>query len=378
MNLIPPRILHIIGSRPQGGVGSVLLNYYRNIDKTKIQFDFILHATSENGLFDEQVKSLGANVYIFPRLSIKNSIKCFSEYLRFFCKNKDYLAVHLHSVNIAFMVFPLARYYGIQHAIAHSHATKYSDHKTRSLRNFILCLGLTKYATILFACSKAAAAFLFGENTAKCGKVYIMNNAIDCDHFKYDKDIRHQVRTKLGIDDKLVVGHVGRFAPQKNHSFLVTIFAEFAKTNKNSVLLLVGPLNELSSEISSQVETLGLSKQVLFLGTRTDVNELFQAMDAFVLPSFFEGLPLVAIEAQASGLPCVLSDSVTREAAITKNVTYLSLSEKASLWSETISLSIHNGRREGTHESNRLVGYDICEEANKLETFYSSLILKSK
>ncbi|GKX31758.1 glycosyl transferase family 1 [Vallitalea longa] len=366
------KILHIIGKRPRGGIGTFLLNMHSNIDVSKIQFEYLINAETPEGDFDRKVKELGGKVYVLPELRYKNTLKYLKELNHFFECHNDYKAVHVHSANIGVFNFVQAKKHGINYLIVHSHNTKYSDKKLNSIRNFFMQIPLKKMANIYFACSKKAGKFLFGKNNIDKGKVYIANNAINAEKFRYNKSIREKTRKKLGIQNKLVLGHVGRFNNQKNHDFLIDIFQKVHEVKKNSILILIGD-GELENEIRLKVKRLNLEKFVYFLGIRSDVADLFQAFDLFILPSLFEGLPLVGIEAQASGLPCILSDSITDEIKITDNVEFISLSHDCNYWANKLIEITKKNIREDTYNNIVKSGYDAKFAAKKLQQFYIDL-----
>ena len=227
-----------------------------------------------------------------------------------------------------------------------------------------------KYATNYMCCSELAGRWLFGDKTYDEGKVYLLNNAIDLDKFKYDKKIRDKKRKELGIkEDTIVIGHIGRFVAQKNHTFLIDIFNQFHKKEKNSILLLAGQ-GPLQEEIKNKVRELGLDDSVRFLGQRNDANELYQAFDVFLLPSLYEGLPVVGVEAQASGLLCFFSDDMTKETKVLDSTVFMSLSNTAEEWTGEILTNLKDYKRINTKNEVSDNGFDIEVEARKLEKYY--------
>lgn len=368
----PIRILHFVSDvNITGGVMGIIMNLYRNIDKEKVQFDFMYFDKDENNrTYEEEIKDLGGNIFYIT--SPVNVFKFSGEFDHFLKENgHKYSAIHLHEVYLNSLIGIIAKKNKIKNVISHSHATKYSDKKINSIRNKILCLPLKSFANIYFACSKAAGSFLYGEKFVKDGKVKIINNAVDCEKFRYNKEIRKSIRTELNIEDKLVVGHVGRFSNQKNHDFLIDIFKSINQLDKKSVLLLVGQ-GELYNKIQSKVKTLGLEKNVIFLGQRNDVEKILQGMDIFLLPSLYEGLPVIGVEAQASGLPCFMANTVTDEVDIT-DVQYFALDDNPKIIAKDIIKYYENFSREDTIEDIRRLGFDISTEAKKLEKFYLEL-----
>ncbi|QDP41459.1 glycosyltransferase family 1 protein [Radiobacillus deserti] len=365
------RVLHIVSTLSKSsGVMSFIMSYFRNINRGKIQFDF-LYWQNDNNSFIDEIKELGGNVYLIPKPNI--SKKFWYDFTAIFKENSGkYNIIHLHEVYLNMLIYPFLRKYNINHLIAHAHTTKYSDKKISSLRNRILCLPLKNTVSEYFACSKAAGEFYFGKTSKRDNEVKIINNAIDCDKFTFDKNTRMEMRNELDINKKFVVGHIGRFNAQKNHDFLIDIFFEIQKQKTNSLLVLVG-IGPLEGKIREKVERLGIPEKVLFLGQRNDVSDILQAIDVFVLPSFFEGLGIVLVEAQAAGLDCFTSDIVPVEAKVTDRLKFLSLNLSAKEWAEKIIEETKSAKRVDEIEKIRDAGFDIRIEAEKLEKAYISL-----
>lgn len=370
-NQEPIRIAQIIGKWLGGGVESVVMNYYRHIDRTKIQFDFICDKDSTNIPYDE-IEQLGGRVILVPPYQKvfeyqKDLIKIF--------KDNNYKIVHTHLNTLS--VFPLraAKKAGVPVRIAHSHSTTNKKEWKKNLLKQILRPFSKVYATDYMCCSELAGRWLFGNKEYDKGNVYLLNNAIDLDKFKYDEQLRNKKRKELNIkDDTLVIGHVGRFVEQKNHRFLIDIFNEVHKQKENSILLLVGQ-GPLMEEMKEKVKTLGIKDSVKFLGQRNDINELYQVFDVFCLPSLYEGLPVVGIEAQATGLLCVLSDDMTKETKVLNETEFLSLKQSASVWAKIIlNKQLMLLDKNNTTKKMSAVGYDINIESFKLEKIYKKLI----
>lgn len=366
------RVLEVIGKRPQGGIGSFITNYQIHFKEKDVKLDYLIFNDEPTGVFDDKVRAMGSDIFVLPELKNSRLISIWKSINAFFDENgKKYDAVHLHSVNIAFMVFPAAKRNGVEYLLSHSHATVYSDKKINSLRNYFLCKGLKKQATHYLACSVAAGDFLYGKKNRN--KVSVFNNAIDCNEYAFQKEIREKYRKSLYVEDCFVIGHVGRFNEQKNHKYLVKIFEKLVLVKENAKLILVGdgPLRE---NIEQEIEERGLEDKVLFLGQRCDVNKLMMAMDLFILPSLYEGLPVVGIEAQASGLPCIMSDAITEEVALVDTY-FESIKADSKVWVDKIvNIKINdNTKRENAHTIIAAKGYDINQEANKLYEFYKGL-----
>lgn len=360
----PIRVGHIIGKWLGGGVESVVMNYYRHIDRSKIQFDFICDSDSTNIPYEE-IEKLGGRVILVP--PYQKLFKYIKELKKVF-KENNYKIVHSHINTLS--VFPLyaAKKTGVEVRIAHSHSTTNKKEKKKNLMKQVLRPFSKIYATDYFACSELAGRWLFGDKTYDKGKVFILNNAIDVEKFAYNEKIRKEKRKELKIKDStLVIGHIGRFVAQKNHTFLIDIFNEVHKKNKDSILLLVGQ-GPLMDEIKEKVNDLNLTNYVNFLGQRNDVNELYQAMDLFLFPSLYEGLGMVLIEAQSSGLPCVCSTEVPLEARISKRYYSVKLTDK----NEWEKLIIKNSKNYSRNNKNIFSSqkYEISSRVKILEEIY--------
>lgn len=364
------RILEVIGKRPQGGIGAFITNYQSHFKGDNVKLDYLIFNDAPTGEFDDRVKTMGSNVFVLPELKNKRLFSIWKAIDDFFDSNgKNYDAVHLHSVNIAFMVFPAAKRNGIEYRLAHSHSTVYSDKRINAVRNYILCLGLRKNATHYLACSVAAGDFLFGK--ANRNRVKVFNNAIDCEKYAFIPSVRDECRRYLNVEDSIVIGHVGRFTKEKNHTYLIDIINFLVKRNEKIRLVLVGD-GPLKSDIEKKVRELEIEDKVIFLGRRDDVNRIMMAMDIFVLPSLFEGMPVVGIEAQASGLPCIVSDTITREINL-KDVNFESINIEPSVWADDIERMLKNksGERLEAYKYVESKGFDISVEANKLYELYN-------
>jgi len=370
------RVLHFVGNLSlRNGIASVVMNYYRQIDRTKIQFDFMIYDNIENSYSDE-VTGMGGNIYLIPKLGIGSFLNVYKHLKKFFIENAHkYSIIHLHVLQYGFIFLPIAKRYGIKNRIIHAHSTKYSVSFFKSIRNWLMCLTLVKNANYYFACSKAAGKFLFGDIICKSDKFYLMKNAIDFDKFRYNQQIREKTREKLRIENKLVIGHVGRFSNEKNHTFLIDVFKELHSKYTNSVLLLVGD-GILRVEIEKKVNKLGLSNSVVFTGTRNDVSDLLQAMDIFVFPSKFEGLGIVAVEAQASGLKTIVSDKVPEEVGFTNLFFSIELKKSAVEWANEIYKLKEYYRHDITKELEKS-DYMINLAALSLTNRYFSMILET-
>lgn len=365
----PIRVAEIVGKWVGGGVEAFIMNYYRHVDKTKIQFDFICDSDSTDIPYNE-IESLGGKVILIPPYE---KVISYHKELKKVLRDGNYKIVHSHINTMS--VFPLfaAKCAGVPVRIAHSHTTTSKIEKKRNILKLILRPLVPLFATDFFACTEHAGRWAFGDKRFDKGNVTVINNAIDVEAFSYNEDLRKSKRNDLNItEDTIVIGHAGRFVPQKNHEFLVDVFNEYHKTNRNSILLLVGQ-GPLLETISQKVLQLGLQNAVIFLGQRTDLNELYQAFDVFLFPSIYEGLGMVAIEAQCAGNLCIVSTEVPKIAKSTKNIEFIDLNDDAIIWSKHIEKAIKNHKREEHKKEISDNGYNIVIEISKLEFEYMTL-----
>jgi len=365
----PIRIAQIIGKWLGGGVEAVVMNYYRHIDRNKIQFDFICDEDSTD-IPKEEIESLGGRIVLIP--PYQKAIKYHKE-LKRVLKEGNYRIVHSHiNVLSVFSLFA-AKCAGVPVRIAHSHSTTNKKEKKKNLMKQVLRPFSKVFATHYFACTEHAGRWLFGNKEYDKGNVYLLNNAIDLDKFKYNEDIRNEVRKELDVkDNQFVIGHIGRFVEQKNHTFLIDIFNEVYKQNKDAILLLVGQ-GPLQESIKEKVNNLGLQKNVKFLGQRNDADRLYQAFDVFVLPSLYEGLPVVGVEAQAAGLPCVLSEDMTKETKVLDTTVFESLSKNSKEWAKKV-LYYRIIKQNVNIKNIENRGFFITKEAIKLIKYYYKLL----
>ncbi len=364
----PIRIAQIMGKWLGGGVEAVIMNYYRNIDKSKIQFDFICDSDSTDIPYEE-IEALGGRVILCP--PYQKALEYHKELKRIF-KENGYKIVH-SNIN-ALSVFPLcaAKKAGVPVRIAHSHSTSSKKEWKKNIVKNVLRPFSKVYPTHYFACTEHAGRWLFGNKTFEKGKVVVINNGIDVDKYVFNENVRREVRDELKLKDTdIVIGHIGRFMKQKNHEFLIDVFNELYKENSNYKLILIGQ-GPLEEEIKQKVANLGLKQAVMFLGQKTDANRYYQAMDLFLFPSIYEGLGMVMIEAQCSGLPCVASTEVPEIAKVSEKVCFVDLSQPISNWTEKIKEMIKLDR---TTELERIkrAGYDIATEVQKVEKEYTTL-----
>ena len=360
------RVLQIIGIVCGGGVEAVIMNYYHHIDRSKIQFDFVVDGYEKTAL-DDEIKSLGGKVYhVEP---YKKNICRYMSQIYHIVRDNQYDIVHSNMNTLSvFSLFP-AWLAGAHQRILHNHSTAVRSEGIRSVMKMVLRPFAPLFANRYAACSRLAGDWMYGKKMMASGKVTVINNAIDLDEYSFSQELREKYRQELNISaDAFVVGHVGRFMYQKNHAFLIDVFREVARQNSKAILMLVGD-GELRPEIEQKVASYNLTDKVRFLGLRKDVKKLYNCMDVFVLPSWYEGLPVVSVEAQANGLPSIFSDQVTKESLLTKSAIFLSLNSGAVNWAVHI-LHSADKRNTATLSELRETGFDIKERARFLEKWY--------
>lgn len=356
------RVLHVVTAMNRAGLESMIMNYYRHIDKNIIQFDFLTH---RSGHFDysDEIEKLGGKIFHISKLN-PFSISYRKELSNFFKEHREYNIIHVHLDCMSAVVLNTAKKCNIPIRIAHSHSSNQDKDYKYPIKIWYKRF-IPKYATHLFACGIEAGKWTFNGHEYK-----VVNNAIDVNLYSYSEKRHFDIRQKLGIkDDELVIGHVGRFMTVKNHSFIIDIFNELSKLSK-AKLILVGE-GELKQGIEEKIKSLGLTERVVLTGSVSNVYDFLQAMDVFVFPSLYEGLPLTVIEAQAAGLPCLISDKVPIECKKTDLVEQISLENTAEIWAKKI-LNYSNIKRRNTSEEIAKSGYDINQEVKWLETFYKN------
>lgn len=353
------RILQIVTSMDRGGLETMLMNYYRQINREQILFDFLVHRDYEAD-YDEEIQRLGGEIYRLPRLNPMS--RQYLKKLDEFFQKQNYQIVHSHLDCMSTYPLKAAEKAAVPVRIAHTH-NKSQELNLKYPLKIWSKKKIPQYATHLFSCGKAAGEWTFEDSEFK-----IIPNAIDTEKFQYDETKRNKVRKKLDISDKLVLGHVGRFYKQKNHRFLLDIFQQVKLQEDSAVLLLVGD-GPLKNEMAEYAKSLGISDSVMFLGVREDIPELLQAFDIFVFPSLFEGLPVTLLEAQCSGLPCVVSDEVSNEVNITELIMNLSLNAPIENWSQAI-LKQKDALRSDHSSAVVQAGFDIKKASADLVDFY--------
>lgn len=366
------KILQVFGEPlSNGGQESFIMNMYRNIDRNNVQFDFFTPYYCDNEKLVNEINSLGGKVFekkgIFDS---KGNKKDFIKNLSEFLKEHKYEIIHIHSGSTFALAYgaKIARKSGAKKVIVHSHCGGFKNLKYRVIK-VLSTPYLLKYPTNYYACSKLAAEWKFPKKIIKEEKYNILKNAIDTNKLYYNENIREKTRKELNIDNKFVVGHIGRFSLQKNHDFLIDIFNEIQKKQNDSILMLIG-VGELQEQIKEKIDRLGLNNKVLMLNLRSDIQELLNAMDVFVLPSFFEGLPVVGVESQATGLQVFTSTGVTRELPVEELAYYYPLEYSSEKWANNILKEYKGYKRKNTTELIKESGYDVKIAAKKMEELY--------
>lgn len=367
-NTSPIRVLCVFSTLDRGGAESMCMNLYRHMDREKVQFDFVKH-TASKGAFEDEIVSLGGRIFAAPRFKVYNRGLYERWWKEFLQTHPEYAIIHGHWFSVVPAFAGIAHQYG-RIVISHSHCTKsvgtkdISERIKESIKHLYLrkLEGVSDYC---FACSRPAGAWLFPNKPFK-----VLNNAIDTERFSFNDAVRADVRKELQLENYFVIGTVGRIMHQKNPQGIVEIFRAIHAARPDARLLWVGdgPLREEAKQLIAKY---ALQDAVIMTGVRPDVNRLMQAMDAFILPSFYEGLPVVAIEAQAAGLPCFLSDKIADEVAITGLCTLLP-NDRPQEWVSAF-VSVDTLIRKDMSSQIRKAGYDIRQTAEWLCNFYLSI-----
>lgn len=366
---MPIRVAQVVGRMMGGGVEATVMNHYRHIDRSQVQFDFIVQ-TDSTVVPKDEIESLGGRVFYVPPYS--NPVKYVNACRQLFQQIHPRI-VHSHMNAVSVFTLMAAKQAGVPVRIAHSHSTSNPNEKAKTLVKNVLRPFSKVYPTHLAACGDYSARWLFGDQTVDQGKVKIIRNAIELDRFAFDEEARTRLRKEIeASDDIRVIGQVGRFSAQKNQLFSLDVLAELVKKNPRVLLVFLGVGDDMD-KVKAKAHDLGLSDHVRFLGMRFDVNEWYSAFDVLLFPSLYEGLPLTAVEAQVSGLPLVVSDNITNEAFLDEGrVETHSLEDPLSEWCSSLEQS---RRVMGSLTTSAFVdsGYDIRESAAELAHWYEKL-----
>ena len=348
----------------------MLMNYYRNIDRKKIQFYFLCNK-KKPGAYDKEIIEMGGKIFHTPGLNPLKAIK-YHKVVKSIIKENQIDIVHVHNGALGLQALIAAKSAGVKIRISHAHGTKIDKNLKLPLK-LLYKTQLKKYANQYWGCGIEAIKYYYGEKNVKNNNYYLLTNDIEKKKFKYNEEIRKKIRKELKINkEEVLIGHIGRFMSQKNHEFLIDVFKEIVNMSSNYKLLLIGD-GELQHFIKNKVHNLNLDDKVIFTGNISNVYEMYQAMDLFVLPSLFEGLPVVGIEAQANGLNCLFSDTISKEVDITNNVKYMSLNDSKKEWANKIIELCKYPRNKVTNEIINH-NYSIELEAQKLEEKYQNLL----
>lgn len=359
----PIRILHIVPNMQAGGLETFIMNVYRNIDRTKVQFDFLVHY-QKTFFYDDEIQKLGGKIYRFSLRDDHHLIGYIHQLNKFYKQHSEYKVVHCHMSSIGAINFAIAKKNGVRVRIAHSHNSK-TEKTLKGVIKSLLIKPLRFVSTCNLACSNQAGKFLYGHKRP----FTVVPNAIDIRKFTRNKNRRLSYRKKLNIQNSLVIGHIGRFNTQKNHKFLIDVFAQVHKKAPEAILLLAGT-GPLKQSIRRYVDQQQLSKSVLFLGEITDTPDFYNGIDVFALPSLFEGLPVVGIEAQAAGKKCIFADTITRDVQISSNIKFLPIGTKnMQQWADEI---IATDKTASTSLSPTAQQYDIRATAQWLTALYQT------
>lgn len=363
----PIRVLQISYAMDLGGAETLLMNLYRNIDRTKVQFDFLLHCPNESA-YEKEILSLGGKIYKIPRYLGFNKFSYERQLKEFLTAHPEHIIIHDHLMNSAAETLKVAKRLG-RTTIAHSHIADVPFSLSKVFR-FLFHFNLWKIADYRFACSEKAGKWLYRDKA----DFTILRNGIMTERFKYSERIREKKRKELCLDKSaMVIGTVGRLVNQKNQGRLLNIVKRIVELKGNTKLLLVGE-GPLDAELRKTAKKLKLDDNVLFTGPRTDINELLSSMDVFVLPSLYEGLGIVLVEAQASGLPCVFTDTIPKDVDLVPELIHrVSLSDSDDIWAHTILSSHPLENRECAWKTVADNGYDIKDSAEQLQEFYLGL-----
>ena len=360
----PIRVLQVVTTMDRAGLETMLMNYYRHMDRTKVQFDFLKHR-DEPHAYDDEIRALGGRIYTVPAFNPLNTNGYLDALDSFFAEHREYRIVHSHLDCLSAVPLKYAKKHGIPTRVAHSHVSQMTFDAKYPIRVFYRAQ-IPAAATDLFACSDTAGQWMFGRRPYR-----VIPNAIACKAFAHDEALADSLRKEQDLDGKFVVVHVGRFDPVKNHAFLIDVFQEIVKQHENSVLLLAG-VGSLMDQIREKVDACGLKEKVRFLGSVSDMPRLLQMADAFVFPSQYEGLGISLIEAQAAGLSCFASRGrVPADTNVTGTVQFLPLEDGPKIWADRILQAGMSSQVQTDHlQLLAQNGYDIDLEAEKLQNFY--------
>lgn len=372
----PIRVLHVVTHLNRNGLESRIMDIYRNIDRTKVQFDFMIHRNEKSDL-GEEIESLGGHIYMMKRISPKNFFSYMKDLDAFFQEHREYKIVHAHLNTLSTWVLLKAKKYGVPVRIAHSRNAN-MEKDLKAIPKSFSKLFINKVVTDRFGCSKMAGEWLFGKKHANGTTFRVIPNAFEVEKFAWSEELRQRKREELGIsEDQTAIINVARLSEQKNHMFLLDIFEEISKNNAKAHLYLVGS-GECEQKIRESIRAHQLQDKVHMLGNRPDVAELYQAADLFLFPSKYEGFGTVLIEAQVTALPVLASDTIPHETKLCDCVRFMSLSEDAKVWAEAAEAMLKNSKRTDNTKLLQDAGYDIKTQYLLMEEFYLDKYMNSK
>lgn len=361
------RVLHSVSNMDRAGIETMLMNYYKHIDRTKVQFDFLCNKIKP-GAYDKEIENLGGHIFHTPGLNPFKYLKYLNYMKELFKQHPEYKIVEAHNGALGVYALYAAKVNNIPIRILHAHGASITKDWKLPIKLFCKTR-IPSNANKYFTCGDAAAKCYFDDKIFSNHEYRFVPNAIEVERFAFNKETRNNIRKKFNLEDKHIVGHVGRFMSQKNHSFLIDIFAELVKLDSKTHLVLLGD-GELMDSIKQKVDKLGISQSVSFIGNVGNANEWYQAFDVFVLPSIWEGLPVVGVEAQAADLSCFFSDSITKEITLLPKTKFISLNESAKKWALEIREAFNEKKRNNNEQVITEKGYNIKNEALKLQECY--------
>lgn len=361
----------VLGNTRMGGAQAFILNILRNIDRSKFQIDFAINFYAESNGIEDECRRLGSKFFILPYFKIYNYLNYHRAWKKFLITN-HYDIVYAHSTNSASIFLKIAKGLGIK-TIAHSHSAGFRGGIIEQAAKKFFAKGVGKYADYWFACSDKAAERLYGKEYRSYSHYYDIPNAIDVTKYLFNDDIRASIRRKYGVEDgTFLCGHVGTFSQPKNHKYLIDVFTEYVKINGNSKLICCGA-GALRPEIENYAKYKGVFEKIIFAGVVNNSNEVMMAMDTFIFPSIFEGFPVSILEAQASGLPILLSDVITNEVDLTDLVHRLSIKDDPKVWTAAIEKNKRITNRSKYNEILAISRYNVSEAIKQFETLYTQL-----
>lgn len=381
------RVLHVLGNTNLGGAESRIMDLYRHTDRNRVQFDFLVHS-GEEGFYEKEIRELGGRIFRVPRFRICNYFSYRKALKEFFQEHHEFALIQGHMTSTAAIYLPIAKKAGVKKTAAHARSAGVDKGLKGTMTRF-LRRNLADKADYLFTCSELAGISVYGEKAVREGKTIFIPNAIDCAGFTFDPEKRKKMREELGLADAIIIGHVGRFHYAKNHEYLLRVFAELCRMSAGAgdstaetgadqkyhlILLGEGPLMEDTRKLA---EELGVADRVHFLGNHKNIADYYQAMDYFVYPSRYEGMPGTIVEAQASGLPCLMSDTICREVIATDLVETMSIEKEPKVWAEGLQRRIDalvskQENREKYAAKMAAAGFDVQAQAERMMRFYES------